>query len=236
MSVSEILPKSWPIAPPPSIPLHLASAEPSSLTCDTAPWCRPPSLSKAKGRKTMPSARQAAAVSRTFRCACLGCSLCYIRSAERAGHGHVDRGILASNPAADGDVARSSSGAWQQILLLLGWAKISTGSRLEEYVPQQIMPRNPICWRRSTLSPLDTSAPRRPLSSARMSRCVTISPPSSARLSIRSKKKFQTKPNSAACKINFFPNQSGIGLENCTQFFGVTFPNQTGFGLEKDTE
>ena len=34
----------------------------------------------------------------------------------------------------------------------------------------------------------------------------------------------------------FFPNQTGIGLENRTQFLGVTFPNQTGFGLEKDTE
>ena len=34
----------------------------------------------------------------------------------------------------------------------------------------------------------------------------------------------------------FFPNQTGIGLENLTQFSGVTFPNQTGFGLEKDTE
>ena len=33
-----------------------------------------------------------------------------------------------------------------------------------------------------------------------------------------------------------FPNQTGIGLENRKQFFGVTFPNQTGFGLEKDTE
>ena len=42
---------------------------------------------------------------------------------------------------------------------------------------------------------------------------------------------------SASCKINFFfPNQSGIGLENYTQFLGVTFPNQTRFGLEKDTE
>ena len=36
--------------------------------------------------------------------------------------------------------------------------------------------------------------------------------------------------------IFFFPNQTGIGLENRTQFLGVTFPNQTGFGLEKDTE
>ena len=34
----------------------------------------------------------------------------------------------------------------------------------------------------------------------------------------------------------FFPNQIGIGLENPTQFLGVTFPNRTGFGLEKDTE
>ena len=34
----------------------------------------------------------------------------------------------------------------------------------------------------------------------------------------------------------FFPNQTGIGLENPKHFFGVTFPNQTGFGLEKDTE
>ena len=34
----------------------------------------------------------------------------------------------------------------------------------------------------------------------------------------------------------FFPNQTGIGLENRKQFLGVTFPNQTGFGLEKDTE
>ena len=34
----------------------------------------------------------------------------------------------------------------------------------------------------------------------------------------------------------FFPNQTGIGLENLMQFLGVTFPNQTGFGLEKDTE
>ena len=39
-----------------------------------------------------------------------------------------------------------------------------------------------------------------------------------------------------AKSIFFFPNQTGIGLENCTQFLGVTFPNQTGFGLEKDTE
>ena len=36
--------------------------------------------------------------------------------------------------------------------------------------------------------------------------------------------------------VFFFPNQTGIGLENRTQFLGVTFPNQTGFGLEKDTE
>ena len=34
----------------------------------------------------------------------------------------------------------------------------------------------------------------------------------------------------------FFPNQTGIGLENPTHFLGVSFPNQTGFGLEKDTE
>ena len=40
----------------------------------------------------------------------------------------------------------------------------------------------------------------------------------------------------ASSKIKFFPNQTGIGLENRTQFFGVTFPNQTGFGLEKDAE
>ena len=39
-----------------------------------------------------------------------------------------------------------------------------------------------------------------------------------------------------AKSVSFFPNQTGIGLENRTQFFGVTFPNQTGFGLEKDTE
>ena len=54
------------------------------------------------------------------------------------------------------------------------------------------------------------------------------------------KKIFQTKPNLVwilrLAKSIFFPNQSGIGLENRTQFFGVTFPNQTGFGLEKDTE
>ena len=39
-----------------------------------------------------------------------------------------------------------------------------------------------------------------------------------------------------AKSIFFSPNQTGIGLENRTQFLGVTFPNQTGFGLEKDTE
>ena len=39
-----------------------------------------------------------------------------------------------------------------------------------------------------------------------------------------------------AKSIFFFPNQTGIGLENRTQFLVVTFPNQTGFGLEKDTE
>ena len=36
-----------------------------------------------------------------------------------------------------------------------------------------------------------------------------------------------------AKSIFFFPNQTGIGLENPTHFLGVTFPNQTGFGLEK---
>ena len=33
-----------------------------------------------------------------------------------------------------------------------------------------------------------------------------------------------------------FEGETGIGLENRTQFLGVTFPNQTGFGLEKGTE
>ena len=39
-----------------------------------------------------------------------------------------------------------------------------------------------------------------------------------------------------AKSIFFFPNQTGIGLENRMQFLGVTFPNHTGFGLENDTE
>ena len=39
-----------------------------------------------------------------------------------------------------------------------------------------------------------------------------------------------------AKSVFIFPNQTGIGLENLTQFLGVTLPNQTGFGLEKDTE
>ena len=39
-----------------------------------------------------------------------------------------------------------------------------------------------------------------------------------------------------AMSFFFFPNQTEIGLENRTQFLGVTFPNQIGFGLEKDTE
>ena len=39
-----------------------------------------------------------------------------------------------------------------------------------------------------------------------------------------------------AKSVFIFPNQTGIGLENRTQFLGVTFPNQTGFGLEKNTE
>ena len=52
---------------------------------------------------------------------------------------------------------------------------------------------------------------------------------------------FQTKVNLVwnlrrVKSVFFFPNQTGIGLENRTQFLGVTFPNQTGFGLEKDTE
>ena len=34
----------------------------------------------------------------------------------------------------------------------------------------------------------------------------------------------------------FFPNQTVIGLENPTNFLGVTFPNQTGFVLEKGIE
>ena len=41
---------------------------------------------------------------------------------------------------------------------------------------------------------------------------------------------------SVSCKIIFFPNQTGICLENPTHFLGVTFPNKTGFGLEKDAE
>ena len=55
-------------------------------------------------------------------------------------------------------------------------------------------------WRKSALSCLDTSAPWRPLSSARMSsrRCVTISPLSSAWLSIMSM---------------IFPNQTKFGWE-----------------------
>ena len=52
---------------------------------------------------------------------------------------------------------------------------------------------------------------------------------------------FQTNPsldwNLRLAKSQFFfPNQTGIGLENPTHFLGVSFPIQTGFGLEKDTE
>ena len=54
-------------------------------------------------------------------------------------------------------------------------------------------------------------------------------------------KTFQTNLNLVwnlrfAKSMFFFPNQTGIGLENHTQFLGATFPNQTGFGLEKGTE
>ena len=54
-------------------------------------------------------------------------------------------------------------------------------------------------------------------------------------------KTFQTNLNLVwnlrlAKSVSFFPNQTGIGLENPTYFLGVTFPNQIGFGLEKDAE
>ena len=62
------------------------------------------------------------------------------------------------------------------------------------------IPSTRLIWRKGALSLLDASAPRRPLSSARTSsgRCVTISPPSGAGLSIRSM---------------IFPNQTEFGLE-----------------------
>ena len=51
---------------------------------------------------------------------------------------------------------------------------------------------------------------------------------------------FQTNMNLVwnlrLAKSNFFPNQTGIGLENPTHFLGVAFPNKAGFGLEKAGE
>ena len=54
-------------------------------------------------------------------------------------------------------------------------------------------------------------------------------------------KTFQTNLNLVwnlrfAKSMFFFPNQTVIGLENPTNFLGVTFPNQTGFVLEKGIE
>ena len=64
--VRDSLPNIWLVTSPSSDPLHLAKAAASSFTWSTAPELRPPSVSKAKGRKTMPSRRQASAVSLTF--------------------------------------------------------------------------------------------------------------------------------------------------------------------------
>ena len=71
--------------------------------------------------------------------------------------------------------------------------------RWHESVPLSIPRSARLRWRKSVWSPRDTSAPQRPLSSARMSsgRRVTITP-SSAPLSIRSM---------------IFPNQTEFGLE-----------------------
>ena len=51
-----------------SKPLHLAKADASCFTCAVAPEWRPPNVSIAKGRNTIPSRRQASAVSLTFLC------------------------------------------------------------------------------------------------------------------------------------------------------------------------
>ena len=67
MRVRDNLPNSWLVTSPSSDPLHLAKAEASCLTWLTAPECRPPSVSIAKGKKTNPSRRHASAVSLTFR-------------------------------------------------------------------------------------------------------------------------------------------------------------------------
>ena len=66
MRLSDSLPNSWLVASPSSEPLLLAKAEARSFTCATAPEWKPPSVSKANGRKTRPSRRQASAVSLVF--------------------------------------------------------------------------------------------------------------------------------------------------------------------------
>ena len=55
MRIRDNLPKSWPVASPSFTPLHLASAVAISLTWVIAPLCRPPRVSRANGRKTIPS-------------------------------------------------------------------------------------------------------------------------------------------------------------------------------------
>ena len=59
-------PKIWLVTSPSSTPLHLANTAASCLTWAIAPECSPPRVSTAKGRKTMPSRRQASSVSLIF--------------------------------------------------------------------------------------------------------------------------------------------------------------------------
>ena len=94
-------------------------------------------------------------------------------------------------------------------------------------------------WRKSALSPLDTSAPQRPLSCARLSSggCVTISQ-QAVQDWVFSQWFFQTKLNLV---WNFqdidndhqnFPNQSEFGLESasCKINFFLSKPNWNWFG------
>ena len=66
IKVRDSLPKSWLVTSPSSDPLHLANATATCFTCAITPEWNPPNVSRANGKKTIPSRWQASAVSLTF--------------------------------------------------------------------------------------------------------------------------------------------------------------------------
>ena len=147
MRQRESLPKNWLVTSFSSSPLLLARAVARSFTWAKAPEWKPRKVSRANGKNTSPSCRQASSVSLFFLRQALSSEAPAFAAAPATfdlAKGLVTVTSIAVGPAPDQHITWTRARPWQRMSRLLGWSQVCTCCCLVDDVPQHIMPGNPV--------------------------------------------------------------------------------------------